>query len=1119
MHYLQRGSALNRGLLLVLICAAFVLLVQSAARAERQARLISFPALSSDGATIYFSCWGDIWSAPRDGSAPARRLTDNVAFEGRPLPSPDGTAIAFVSDRFGSYDVFVMPTAGGEPVRLTWHSTTDYVYDWKPDGTALLGYLTDQDLWANALYEIPLDGSQPIRLSGPDHDDNVFGSYTSSTGEIAYSRGPGDWTRQNYRGSTAYDIWLYDTAARRHTPLVEGDTNDLWPQPSTDGSVIYFASQRSGKDNLWAVDRSTRALRQLTDFTDVGISWPRISNDGDEIAFERLGQFWVYSVATGAVAQVPIRFADDPKHETELNTTLPNNVSEFKLSPNGNYFATVVFGDIYILKNPEKYKEDEKPDQDLSRTHHIVQGSGRDFQVSWHPDSTMITYISDRRGQYDVYTFDLITGTEYRITETPQEEWMPAFDPTGKHLAYYSGNRQLKLYNLEAATESVLAEGTLKLGPWQLGFEWSPDGQWISYGAATYGWIANVLIVNIGEKQPKDISVTPDWAYGGRWSPDGKYLTYTLEREEGTQVMLVELDPEANKFDTDLLFPEDEPQPEGEPKKDEAAPATPQTPAEETADAAPDEAAGEPAGDEAEPEEKKEEEEIKPVSIDFDDIHLRGEPLAPLSGNTVNPVWSPDSKFVVVTNMAAENILYAVTVEEREVTQLGPASEEGNQQFTPDAARLYFQAGDSIQYLELRGTQASGGGMQPVTSKVALDQYTIWEQVLTDGWRQLRDGLYDPEMHGVDWQAVLERYLPLVREAGVADDFGTIYRRMLGELGASHLGYYNYGSEVEAPAEITADFGVVYDEGYSGAGWLVDRVLKDGPADQKGSELYAGDVILSVNGIAVDHRTNRGRVLRNLSGEPVILQVRSGADYPAKGNEGPQVDQAVPGEREVVIQPVPWFAVQQLHYEEWVRDNRTIVETASGGQIAYQHIQGMNTPSLERFRRELFTESRGKKALIIDVRFNGGGNTHEELVDLIDRRPFTIEQHRDAPANEGPLLRWVGPVVVLINAHSYSDAEIFPIIMQELGLATVIGETTGGNVIGTYDFPLMDGSMLRMPAWGWYTLSGVNMEGTGARPDIYVHIDPNTLREGHDNQLEAAIGHLLGELGGSAPAQ
>jgi tricorn protease len=386
--------------------------------------------------------------------------------------------------------------------------------------------------------------------------------------------------------------------------------------------------------------------------------------------------------------------------------------------------------------------------------------------------------------------------------------------------------------------------------------------------------------------------------------------------------------------------------------------------------------------------------------------------------------------------------------------------------------------------------------------------------MLYEGWRHLRDTFYRaPSDIGVDWDGVLARYRPRVQDVGTTDEFNTLYREMLGELGGSHLGFYGGTPTSDAPPENTADFGVWFEEGFAGPGWKVAKVFNDGPADKAGSRLYAGDVLLSLNGQDLTAGTQRDRLLRNLAGKPVRLKVQSGpAALAALKAEAPQAAPAPGATRDVVLLPTTWAAARQLAYEQWTEDSRAMADRLSGGKVGYLHIQEMNGAALQKFRRELFTTNFKKPALIIDVRHNPGGNISEQLVNIIDRRLFAVETHRGAEPSQMPALSYHGKIVVLINPHSYSDGEIFPHVMQELGLAKLVGEATGGNVIGTYDFPLLDGSMLRLPAWGWSLLNGTDMEGHGAQPDVAVVFDPEQAAQGKDNQLAAGVDLLLQEI-------
>jgi len=433
----------------------------------------------------------------------------------------------------------------------------------------------------------------------------------------------------------------------------------------------------------------------------------------------------------------------------------------------------------------------------------------------------------------------------------------------------------------------------------------------------------------------------------------------------------------------------------------------------------------------------------------------------------------------------------------------------------------------------MNGAKSSGAGSIATTSKMTIDQYGIWSQMLQEGWRHIRDSYYDKNLHGTDWNEVLKRYLPRVDDCGTVYEYSNLYRLMLGELNSSHLGYYTDKNDREAPPDMSADFGVTFDEKFDGVGWKIKKVINDSPADKPGSRLYAGDIIIKINGHEIEPKDNLDSLMLNLADKPTTLLVKNSPDYivpetkdekkdsesknekdsKSKDEKDSKPDDVKnPNEREVIIKPMPISAMWQLRYQQWVDDNKKTVEEKTKGEIGYIHIQRMYEDSLQKFRRELFSENMNMKALIIDVRFNSGGHTATDVVEMLDRRPAYLTQHRDSQPVTHPILTWHGPIVLLVNAESFSNAEILTHIMHDLGLATIIGEATGGGVISTYDFRLLDGSGFRMPSWLNSRLNGIDMELNGAVPDIIVHIDPTAVADGKDNQLDAAIDYLLKKI-------
>jgi tricorn protease len=1115
-------------LLAIVTCVLYM----QPAFAAREVKSASYPDISADGQTVYFSCWGDIWSAPRDGSAPATRLTVNEAYDGRPLLSPDGKQIAFVSDRYGNLDVFVMPAEGGPATRLTWHSNTDYIYDWRADGKAILCYLTRQDLWGQCLYEVPLDGTAPQRISGPDHDEHVFGSYLGDTTHLIYTRGPGDWADKRYHGSGAYDLWSFNALTGEHQQLTSYDGEDLWPQPTPDGQFVFFVSDRDGTKNIWKLDMRTNQQTQVTHFHNDGPLWPRISSDGDELVFEVFGELWTVDTRGGEPQRVPITFADDTKEVMALEKDFRNNIGEYALSPNGRYFAVAVWGDIFLLKNPDEYKEGEEPDQDLSRTRALVTGPGREQHLEWHPDGKKLTYVSDRNGNYDVYILDLTTLKETQVTDTPADEAYPDFAPQGNKLAYYSGNRELRVRDLDTGEDFMVFEGIIKGGPWYLGYNWAPDGYWLAVEEQVADEGSAIKLVNIMDRQPHDISQTPDWMNSPVWSRDGKYLAYVWEHEDNTSdVMLLKLTTEEETYDTDLLFPEDQADAKAggsaaKDRDDKAEAGGKPESADEDAKKAKDEGVDEDEEGAAEPG-KDEKKEMPPLQIDFDHIHLRAKPITSMAGYASSPYFDPESKYIIFqTDHEGEQEWWSAEIE-GDAQQRLTDGDKGSPQWAPDGSKLYFLDHNHVAYLDMDGALGKSGETVDMLSRVDYDQYGLWEQALHEAWRVIDTSFYDPTIGGSDWTAQLKRYLPRVRESATPDEFGNLIRQMLGETGKSHMGYYDYGSLPVAKREATASFGVLYDESYSGPGWKVAQVFRDSPATYMNSKLYPSDVIIAVDGAEITSATNEERVMDDKAGLPMKIKVRSGelakqawrAELQRQAAQGSKADSGKaaqetdpPAEREVVIKPYTVYETLDAWYESWVETNRQEVYKLSGNRIAYQHIREMEASSLAQFRRELFTETQGKDALIIDVRFNGGGWTAVDMFNLLDHKLTYTTKHRDSDIYySARQLVFDGPIVVLTDAHSFSNAEIFSHIMQDLGKGVLIGEATPGGVISTYEFPLLTGTV-RVPAWGDYCLNGKDMEGGGAIPDVPVDIDPQAVAQGRDNQIETAVQYLLDKL-------
>lgn len=1114
-----------RTMIRLLALAVLILLsLAGAAGANAPEAFFQHPALSADGRTVWFSAHGDIWAAARDGSAPARRLTDNVAHEDMPIPSPDSSLLAFQSNRFGSTDVFVMPVDGGAAMRLSWDSNRDSLLGWKADGSGLLVSTRRQDWLAACLYFLPLDGGQPQRITGPDHDDHEFADYIGSTDSIVYTRGPGYTQRKRHHGQDSYNLWRYDAETKQHSPLVTQHGKDAWPQLSRDGNTLYFVSDRDGTDNIYSMPTAGGHPARLTDFKDEGPQYLRLSSDGDELTFIVFGTIWTMQLDGSGPLQLRVTLHHEDKHESSYALTVQGDATEMALSPNGNYFALVVEGDIHLLKNPESYPEDAQPDQDLSLTRPLVTSPGRDWQVSWHHEDRKICYISDRTGEYDIYMFDLATGEETQLTKTPYDEALPRWSPVDNRIAYYYGNHELHVLDVGEPGDLLISRAEHRIGPFGGDVRWSPDGQWLAYSYAPVAWSSDVFITPSSGGKEINVTMTPDSESDPVWSADGRWLGYSFSssddysNEYGRRARLLELDWEPQLYDAELLFPEDMPGLDETAADDSAADDGSMEDGED-GDAAADELAGdELAGDE---------DEILETLINFDEIENRATTLPPWGGDAQFRLFSPDGGVAVISLADGEGSSLAAL--DTETGELEVLSDDwlDNLQFNADGTRLYGLGDGMIQYIDLDWTSRVEEGSIASSSRLQHDEAELRHQSFLEMWRTLRDNFYDKDMHGTDWQAVRKKYEPLLQVISTPEEYNELMEHFVGELAASHSWFFMPESSAEVPRQISGALGVILREDYSGPGWLVSRVIRGTPAWRSGSELYPGDVILAVNGAAVDMRSQRDRIMLGEAGELVRLEVQNGpaalealAAAAAKG-EGDAADdeaetdsdQEIEDVREVLIIPDSARGMYGPFYEQWVRDNRAVVDELGAGKIAYQHIEGMDFRSLARFRRELYSMNREKDALIIDVRFNGGGDIYAQLYDILTSHELFRSKTRFEQLRATPEWHWHGPIVVLINAYSYSDAEDFAHMMQEQQLATIVGEDTGGNVIAVSGVGLLDGSFFGLPLEGWYRMDGRNMEGFGCPADIVVEIDPNALAAGHDNQLEAAIAELQRQLG------
>ena len=498
--------------------------------------------------------------------------------------------------------------------------------------------------------------------------------------------------------------------------------------------------------------------------------------------------------------------------------------------------------------------------------------------------------------------------------------------------------------------------------------------------------------------------------------------------------------------------------------------------------------------------------------IDYDDIHLRAERPAALPADTA--AISPDGSQVAFKSGTGGGDLWTVTADGRSLTRLttGNQSPQTIRWSRKTTGLIYFLGGTG----EIRTVRTGGGlpfslsgsgsssgpgepGRVPFQAKMTVRRDEEFGEMFAQCWRKMSDFFYDPGHHGADWKAVREKYRPLVDHVAQREDLYALVSLMLGELNASHLGI---SGKLPTPDEETADLGLLFDPTFPGPGVKVAEVVKRGPADRRSLTIKAGDVIVAVDRVELSATTNLSRLLNNKAGESVRLDVTDGPG-------------GRPTRRKVEVTAVNRSKASRLMYDRWVRTNADEVTRLSGGTLAYIHIPSMDTDGLETFVRALYSDAFDKDGVVVDVRYNGGGFTHDQVLAYLGGREHTRFRQRDG--GEGLVLRsydrkWTKPVTVLINNRSYSDAEIFPHAFRALGLGKVVGQATGGHVIGTTSTKLIDGSEFRVPRTGVWTAGGTNMEREGVSPDVAVDVAVGDWAKGVDTQVAKAVDVLSADV-------
>ncbi len=1058
------------------------------------ALMLRFPDVSAD--KIVFVYAGDLWIVPKEGGL-ARQLSSPKGHEAFPKFSPNGETIVFSGNYDGNTDVYSMPAVGGSPKRLTHHPDSDLVVEWYPDGKNVLfrSRMKSPSYRFNRFFKQPVKGGMPEMLPLPYGE---LASFSPDGNRMAFqyiSREFRTWKR--YRGGMASDLWLYDLVKNTSEKITDFEGTDALPM--WHGNTIYFLSDRDERKklNIWAYDLSTKKTHQVTEFIEYDVKWPSLGPDS--IIFENGGKLYLLDLKSEKSNPVSIQVPSDlPEIRAQLKDC-SRNIEAFSLSPSGKRALFGARGEVFTV--PEKHGSV----RNLTNTSGVAER-----YPAWSPDGKYVAYFSDRTGEYELYLRSGDgKGKERQVIKGRSGYYFGlAWAPDSKKIAFLDKTSSLFILNIEDGKPTFVDKDKVT---YIFNFTWSPDSRWLAYTNHMENGQGAVMIYDTSQK--KKHQVTSGY-YNDSWpvfDPEGKYLFFYSDRT---------FRPVYGDMDDTWVYPNTTNIYAVTLRKDVDSPLVPQSDEEKVK-----EEKKKKAEQKEKPEKKsakkpaekpeKKEEKPKPVKIDFVGIEQRVIKL-PINAGNVGPLRAIKGKVVYsrypATGAAMPGVpsgtLAFYGLKERKETVV--ISEIDTYDLSADGKKVLYRSRNTWGIIPLAPKKKVGDG-KIATNKMRswIKPREEWNQLFNEAWRIERDFFYAPNMHGLDWKAIKKRYramMPYVVDRG---DLNYVIGEMIAELNVSHS--YVGGGDIEGPKRIPVgllgcDFELDREKGafrikkiYEGAPW--DAEVRS-PLRRPGIKVDEGEYLLAVNGQPLDTSKDIWASFQGLAGEVVILTINSTAD--------------MTGARDVIVKPMS--SESRLINLAWIEGNRKKVAKATNGKVGYIYVPDTGINGQNELVRQFIPQHR-LDGLIIDERFNSGGQFSDRFIELMNRPLYAYAARREHRDITIPQLSHIGPKAMIINEWAGSGGDAFPYSFKKAGLGPLIGKRTWGGLVGISGNPmLIDGGFITAPNIAiWHPDGYWDVEGYGVDPDIEVENPPHEMAAGKDPQLEKAIAVVLDLLKKAPP--
>lgn len=1018
---------------------------------------------------VVFSYAGDLWKVPEMGGT-ATRLTSDGGLEIFPRFSQDGSRIAFSGEYDGNRDVYVMPAEGGYPARLTYSMDIGPLPERMGPDKIIMHWTGEDEIlyrnrgnwwhaWTGKLWLQNTDGTMPEQVPVPH---GGFAYMSPDGKKMAYNRIFREFrTWKRYRGGQADDIWIYDFDSKELTNITENEAQDIIPMWADNGK-IYFLSDRDKRMNIFAYDMAAKMTVKVTDFKEYDVKFPSL-NQG-KIAFSNGGELYLLDTKTDNYAKVPVRIVSDfAAQRTEL-IDASKNIQGSTLSADGDFALFSARGDIFVVPNGK------------GLTKNITNSPGaHDRNPAWSPDGKHIAWISDKSGEDEIYIAKP-DGTEMKqLTKNADTyRFSIIWSPDSKKLL--TMDKEFRLQYVDVASGKVT--DVARSDTWELrDVAWSPDSRWIAYIDFNPQMMG---IINVYDTKTGETRAVTDGFYSATdvvFTPGGNYILFKSERTFKPKVSDIEWNVSYSDMQNIFAIALNENAPnlfgyEGYEVK---------IPGKE--------------------EKKEDKDKTVEVTIDFDGIDKRVFDFPTPAANYYGLKPTKDHKLYYSRYSTGEKAAtYVYDVKKREEKKIGDFS---SWEISADGSKMMIRERGNYYIEKVNGSVKPENKLDLSNMDIMLDRKAEWQQIYDETWRQMKYFFYDPGMHGMDWQKEKERYAALLPYVNHRSDLTYIMGELIGELNVGHA--YVGGGDMPKVDEVAvgllgADFswdGGAYkiDKIYEGRNW--DRSTYS-PLDQVGNKVEAGDYLLSINGTKLTATMTPFKALVGKADDWVELGI---ADSP-NGEE-----------RKVYVKTIK--TEKGLRYLDWVESNRQYVAENTNGKVGYIHIPDMGVGGGLTEFFEYWLPQLNKEGLVIDDRYNGGGNVSPMITQRLMRELTIVKVKRNQKTvSPSPSGVFPGPLALLINELSASDGDLFPYRFKANELGPIIGKRSWGGVIGIYGpLPMVDGGYVYKPESANFGANGEwILEGVGMIPDIVVDNHPDRLMRGIDDQLDTAIQYVMDEI-------